>query len=180
VLVSDPDGRLPVFTLSLQESLHAGASHGHNGLESMLSPIQVFAQIIQAMSGRAAMFSPTWGRSFLSIPFVVIPQHLRPGWAPQAVGYDLVHLTAPDRFGSGYSVATVYGEWYWNFGWLGLILAVPVLAWLVAPVDTRSVGPSATSPTDRWQQYGSFSGLCWRAVSPTSTGRAPTRGSSVT
>lgn len=124
--------------LTLQESIQPGASEGRTGLESMMSPIRVFAQILDGMSGHAATVDPTWGHTFLSVPFILVPEQLHPAWVPDALGYELVGLVAPAREGSGYSVvATVYGEWYWNFGWLGLILAIPVLAWLVGAVDAR-------------------------------------------
>lgn len=122
--------------LALQESLQPGASEGRTGLESMMSPIRVFTQILQAND--IGIVEPAWGQSFLSVPFIVVPEALQPAWVPPALGYDLVGLVDPAREGSGYSVvSTVYGEWYWNFGWLGLILAVPVLAWLVGAVDSR-------------------------------------------
>jgi hypothetical protein len=82
--------------------------------------------------------APTWGQSFLSVPFIVVPEAAHPHWVPPALGYELVSLENEQRLGSGYSVvATVFGEWYWSFGWLGLVLVVPVLAWLVGIVDSR-------------------------------------------
>ncbi|WP_141437051.1 oligosaccharide repeat unit polymerase [Blastococcus aggregatus] len=122
--------------LDYQESLNPGASEGRTGLESMLSPIRLFGQIIEAIDVSA--LTPSWGTTFLSVPFAVVPEQLQPDWVPPALGYQLVALVDAGRLGSGYSVVgTVYGEWYWNFGSLGLLLAVPVLSWLFIAVDSR-------------------------------------------
>ncbi|MCF6745200.1 oligosaccharide repeat unit polymerase [Blastococcus sp. KM273128] len=155
--------------LELQESLQPGASEGRTGLESMLSPIRVFAQIVEAIDLREV--TPAWGSTFLSVPFTVLPQNLQPEWVPQALGYELVGLVAPEREGSGYSVvATVYGEWYWNFGWIGLMLAVPVLAWLFGTLDgyfrramvALATGPQALLMTAFWAMLaGGIADLAW-------------------
>jgi hypothetical protein len=128
---------LALDRLALQESLQPGASEGRTGLESMMSPIRVFAQVIEAISGRGTV-DPSWGQSFLSVPFILVPESAHPGWVPPALGYELVMLVNPSRVGSGYSVvSTVYGEMYWAASWLGLILAVPLLALLVGALDAR-------------------------------------------
>lgn len=129
--------------LDLQESLHAGASAGRNGLESMLEPIQVFAELIQAHAESG--FPLSYGANLFSYPSLFLPESLFPN-APQALGYELVQVHAPERYGSGYSVvATSSGEAYYNFGLLGLALMVPVLAWLLTLLDRRMV-KSMSSP----------------------------------
>ena len=124
--------------LALQESIAAGASAGRTGLESMTTPILVLAQIIRAISGPGAALDPSWGHTFLSVPFILVPEALQPTWVPDALGYQLVGLVDPGRLGTGFSVAgTVYGEAYWNAGWAGPLLAVPLLGWLLGVIDAR-------------------------------------------
>jgi hypothetical protein len=78
----------------------------------MTSPIVVFAQVIQyAVNGGALAF----GRTFVTLFFIALPKGMFP-WAPVALGYELVKITDPSRYGTGYSVAsTAYGEWVYNF-----------------------------------------------------------------
>lgn len=121
----------------LQESLHAGASAGRNGLESMLEPIQVFAKLIQAHLESG--FPLSYGVNLLSYPSLLLPASWVPN-APQALGYELVKIHAPARYGSGYSVvATSSGEAYFNFGIVGLALMVPVLVYLLNLLDRAMV-----------------------------------------
>lgn len=122
--------------LEFQESLHAGASAGNTGLESMLSPIWVLGRIIEAQWTEG--WPLAWGRTFVTIPFSFLPDSQVPTWAPEALGYDLVHLTDPARAGTGFSMAsTAYGEWIWNFSVVGLIAAVPFMAWAFKALDAR-------------------------------------------
>jgi hypothetical protein len=122
--------------LELQESLRIGASAGNSGLESMLSPIVTFARVIEAQVEQD--FPLAYGQTFATLPFAVLPHRLTPDWAPGPLGYELVRITSPDRYGSGYSVAsTIYGEWWFNFSLLGCALAVPALVWALTFLDRR-------------------------------------------
>lgn len=121
----------------LQESLKAGASAGRTGLESMLEPIIVFGRLIEAHL--EAGFPLSFGMNLLSYPFALLPASWFPG-APQALGYELVKITAPAKYGSGYSVvATSSGEAYFNFGFIGLVLIIPVLVILLRLLDDAMV-----------------------------------------
>lgn len=121
----------------LQESLHAGGSAGRNGLESMLEPIQVFAKLIRAHLENG--FPLSYGYNLLSYPAAWLPENVFPD-APQALGYELVKVHAPERYGSGYSVvATSSGEAYFNFGVVGLVLMIPVLVYLLNFLDRAMV-----------------------------------------
>lgn len=128
----------------LQESLSAGASEGRNGLESMLEPIQVFAKLIGAhLEGG---FQLSYGYNLLSFPSLALPESRFPD-APQALGYELVLIHAPERYGSGYSVvSTSSGEAYFNFGIMGLILMVPALVLLLGLLD-RAMVKRMSSPS---------------------------------
>lgn len=152
--------------LNYQEMLSVGGSAGHSGLESMTSPIAVFARLLGAQH---AGFPLAWGENFLSPLFILVPHAARPHWAPGALGYELVRVVAPDRHGSGYSVsATVFGEWVFNFGLLGLVLSVPVLVWLLRLIDhryasaLRGLARGSVVPLLFWTLLaGSIGDLCW-------------------
>lgn len=119
--------------LALQESISRGASEGRTGLESMMSPLTTFAHMLAA---QAEGWDLRLGSSFFSLPFALLPDEAVPEWAPRALGYDLVTLTAPHRVGTGFSEAsTVYGEWVWNFGVAGLLLMCPFLALAITLLD---------------------------------------------
>lgn len=121
----------------LQESLSAGASEGRNGLESMLGSVQVFGRLIQAQAESG--FPLSYGVNLFSFPFAWT-ESLFPN-APVALGYELVKVTDPGRYGTGYSVvATTYGEAVYNFGYVGLVLMVPVIVWLLNLLDHKMVG----------------------------------------
>lgn len=122
--------------LALQESIKAGASAGRTGLESMLSPILLYAQIFQwEAKGDLAL---AWGKSLTTFPFIVLPNSMNPKWVPDAIGYDLVRFVAPARYGRGYSVApTVFGEWVYNFAIWGLVLLVPLAVFALRILDRR-------------------------------------------
>lgn len=126
----------------LQESLSAGASFGRTGLESMTEPIIVFGQVIRANLETA--FPLSYGANLLSYPAAYLPAD----WAkeaPQALGYELVRIWAPDKYGTGYSVAaTSSGEAYYNFGFLGLALMVPALVFLLNLLDRTVVRSMST------------------------------------
>lgn len=118
--------------LALQESIHAGASEGRTGLESMMSPIIVFAQLLEAQQDHG--FPLSYGFNLLSFPALLLPGDGEP-WA---LGYELVQITSPERYGSGYSVvASSTGEAVFNFGLFGLVLAVPVVALIVRLLDRQ-------------------------------------------
>lgn len=152
----------------LQESLSAGASAGRTGLESMLEPVIVFGKLIQAQV--EAGFPLSYGQNLLSFPFALVPESWFPG-APQALGYELVRIMAPARYGTGYSVvATSSGEAYYNFGWLGLVLIVPALVILLRLLDhamvrrmsAETVGLSALLWIIFWSMLaGGISDLTW-------------------
>lgn len=123
--------------LALQESIAAGASAGRTGLESMMSPLVTFAQILEAQAGS---WDLRWGSTFVTLPFALVPDQYLPDWVPPALGYDLVNLTDPGRVGSIFSEAsTVYGEWVWNFGLLGVFLLVPFVSIGIRVIDRMIV-----------------------------------------
>lgn len=129
------------------EASEFGSSGSGTGLSSMLASIGVFALVIHAFQEG---WVPSFGASFLSPIRAALPEGLGPFWIPDALGYQLVEIVQPDRIGTGFStVASVYGEWWWNFSAAGLLLAIPVLSTLLMWLDRtfiRSFRQSGTSP----------------------------------
>lgn len=129
------------------EASEFGSSGSGTGLSSMLASIGVFALVIHAFHGD---WGPSFGASFLSPVRAALPESLVPSWMPDALGYQLVEIVQPDRVGSGFStVASIYGEWWWNFSAAGLFFAVPVLSTMLGWLDRvfiESFGRSGMSP----------------------------------
>lgn len=143
--------------LSLQESLKTGASAGHSGLESMTGTMESLAGLLEAQAAGHAPLA--WGFNFLSAPMLIVPQQLLPFEKPNALGYELVKVLQPDRYGTGFSLAsTVFGEWAFNFGILGFFFVVPAMAWALAFVDRR-FGASVDHLADAGFSFMSF--LVW-------------------
>lgn len=135
---------LAAIRLSLQESLATGASVGRTGLESMVAPLAVFSQLIEAADH--GLVTPVYGTSFLSILSVLIPSSVWPD-APKPLGYELVAITDPLKYDSGFStVATSAGEAYYNFGWAGIPIVSVVVALLIRWGD-RTLARLTMSPS---------------------------------
>lgn len=115
------------------EEATTGEAGNETGLSSMFVAIGNFGDLIGA-SRRG--LEPTLGSSLLSPLRSALPEDLVPAWVPEAIGYELAALTEPDLYGTGFStVASVYGDLWWNFGPMGLVLGVPVLAALLERID---------------------------------------------
>lgn len=75
-----------------------------------------------------------WGETFASTLVAWIPREI---WneKPFGLGFDLTLLLEPQLAPYGHSlVATVFGEWYFNFGWWGIpafvLMVGPAIRWL--------------------------------------------------
>ena len=117
------------------------------GLSSMFVAIGNFGSLIHDSElGRL----PTLGASLLSPIRPALPDDLVPQWIPDAIGYELAALTDPELYGTGFStVASIYGDLWWNFGALGLVIGVPLLAIMLDRLDAwtiRSYGNAAKDP----------------------------------
>lgn len=125
---------LALQRLSLQESIRAGASFGRTGLESMTEPVLVFAQVIQAQVERG--WPPAGGSTLLTLPISLIPNSAEFGSLSEPIGYQLVRITDPARYGTGYSVAaTTFGEWWYNFSAYSVLFVVLFLVLFLRFLD---------------------------------------------
>ncbi len=119
--------------LAYIDTLANGSSVGRTGLESAFRPPQAFAELLHAY--QTGGFAPSGGRNFLSVPAMFVPDWLWPD-KPLALGYEISLITAPTKFGTGYSDASsILGEWLYDFGYLGLFLMVPIIGFAIPLLD---------------------------------------------
>ena len=139
---------LGVWRREYETSL-SGEHGNETGLSSMFVGIGNFGSLIRDFDLGGL---PTLGASLLSPLRAGLPEGLAPDWMPDAIGYQLAALTDPQLYGTGFStVATVYGDLWWNFGALGLVIGVPLLAVMLDRIDSwtiRSYRHSAQGPRD--------------------------------
>lgn len=158
--------------LSLQESIRAGASAGRTGLESMTEPILVFAQIIQAQVDLGQPLAG--GQTLLTLPISLFPGTNTLGGLGEPLGYQLVRITDPTRYGTGYSVAaTTFGEWWFNFSAAAILFVVPFLVLLLHFLDrkqSRFIAQGLSGPASLFwyvvvtMACGSVADLAWMGL----------------
>ncbi|MGC5052963.1 hypothetical protein ACLQ2S_16100 [Micromonospora sp. DT48] len=121
--------------LSYLDRLAVDGSYGRTGLESAVRPPHAFAELLYHYQTYG--FEVAGGRTFFSIPALLIPESI---WAdkPIALGYELARITAPERMGTGYSDASsMLGEWFFNFGYPGLVAMLLVVGIAVRLLDRQ-------------------------------------------
>lgn len=105
----------------------------NDGLESVISPLEMFAQLTADEPEYA------FGHTFFATSVIYVPRAL---WEDKPVGFGrelarkyatpLAFELTPISY-----AALSQGEWYWNFGWAGLLSMMPALAWFVWWIDRR-------------------------------------------
>jgi hypothetical protein len=106
------------------EQMRPGLSTRENGLESVTSPLQSFASLLDYNS--VGSLPRGWGHTFWAALVVVIPRDF---WSGKPVGFgaELVPFISPSMVGTGHSDAALFfGEWLFNFGLPGLLFMVPI------------------------------------------------------
>jgi hypothetical protein len=123
------------YRLDLIESTNPGGSANRTGLESMTSPLALLARLIETQWTTGEPLA--LGGTFVTAPLNLLPSWLAPA-GPEALGYELVEFFAPEKTGTGYSMAVLtFGEWLYNFSFPGLVLMVPVMAWILIVLDRQ-------------------------------------------
>ena len=109
-----------------------------SGLASLYEPLDTFGRIIEHQSqGLSPPLGPRWGGTFFNTLILPVPRDL---WATKPVGFgaELTPVLQPELAGKNHSMAALsHGEWFANFGWVGLLLMVVVLGWFLAVLDQR-------------------------------------------
>lgn len=138
---------LALARLNLQAQL-GSESQGRSGLESMYAPVRAFAALVDAQADHG--WPLKWGSSFFTPLFVVFPDGQRPSWAPGAFNYELVALSNPMLYGTGFSTAGSWpGEWWWNFGLAGVVLCALLTGPLLRLLETTWTWAMTQVPRSR-------------------------------
>lgn len=113
-------------------TLGSGVDSSVSGLESVLSPVARFSQLLDmSVSG---VLDHTWGQSLAASAVVLIPREVWPE-KPEGLGAELGELFRPDLSEDYTALALVHGEAVYGFGVLGLLLLFPLYTWMVKAFD---------------------------------------------
>ena len=99
--------------------------------DSNVSPLETFARLIDEYG----QFTPGNGSTFLDAAVVFVPRSI---WSNKPIGFgaELTGILEPEMSSSGHSMAALaYGEWFFNFGWMGLGLGIFVVGFLIKRLD---------------------------------------------
>lgn len=108
-----------------------------DGLGSAVSPIATLGRLIEGDVSHAG------AESFLASALFWIP---RANWPekPLGLGSAITAELEPELLGVGHSMAAQgIGEWFFNFGWLGVVVMVPIMAAILHLLDrglARAIG----------------------------------------
>lgn len=128
----------------------AGYTASAGGLGSVVGPIDTFAELVEHDRDGRSRERP-YGETFAVAALAQVPRTL---WSEKPVGFGakLTEELRPQLVPSGHSMAALHaGEWYYNFGWIGLILMVPAVGLSVGYLD-RAVARRLT------ERPGTFAG----------------------
>ena len=119
----------------------------YNGIGSVVNPLGDFGHLVRAHE--SGVFAFARSDTLMSTVLFWVPRSVWPE-KPVGFGRELTAILEPQLLATNQSMAThAYGEWYYSFGWLGVIAMVPViglaLRWLdrllarrlEQPVDSR-------------------------------------------
>ncbi len=125
------------------------------GLESVYDPLDKFGQLVSVTDFPSEKdIGPRYGATFVNTLFLPVP---RSSWEgkPKGFGAEITEVMRPHlvQYGQSYAALT-HGEWYANFGWLGLVAMPPVLGWVLARLDrahARLVASRMQHGLDWWR-----------------------------
>ncbi|HEV3213061.1 MAG TPA: hypothetical protein VGZ03_06655 [Acidimicrobiales bacterium] len=128
---------VPAFLIAGQIRVDKFASYNYTpvagGLGSVVEPLQFFGQLI-ALDGSGELHLGH-GSTFVATAVAQVP---RAAWPTKPVGFGevLTTILEPSEVSTGLSLAALTtGEWYFDFGWLGVLVMVLVVGWLVGWLD---------------------------------------------
>lgn len=128
----------------------AVALSDRRGFDSAISPLYTFAGLLEL--GQTGQLGLARGSTFLAAAFALIPRAL---WEskPTGFGVELAELFHPEYVTYGHTdVALFMGEWYFNFGFVGLIAMLPLVGITVKKLDAF-VTRSATKEVHRAREF---------------------------
>jgi hypothetical protein len=124
-----------VFTLMRQHFILATYGAQQDGPGSVMTPLRDFAGLTRL--GDQHVLAHSHGDTFFATAVFWVPRSL---WAdkPVGLGTELTKLLHPDLLSVGQSLAALnQGEWFFDFGWIGVIAMVPVIGLLIRLLDDR-------------------------------------------
>ena len=119
-----------------------GVDVGLSGIGSVVSPLTDFGRLLAAHDMHR--FSYAGGRLLLALCCSSFPVTFGRK-KPVGFGAKLTEIIYPELVSIGQSVAALtQGEWYYNFGWPGLVVMVPLMAFFISWLDARLPKARAT------------------------------------
>lgn len=121
--------------LAIFGAVRTSTDNPTTGLRSVFIPAETFGEVItEHQEGGVDL---VWGDTFVAAAVAQVPAGL---WSSKPPGFGTL-LTAhfePAQLSSGHSMAAlIHGEWWWNFGPLGMVLMVPALGFGLRWLDTH-------------------------------------------
>lgn len=118
----------------MQELYPENTDTENNGIESVISPLFTFGQIIEGIGGGTIDYG--YGSTFVATLFLEVPRVL---WEGKPIGFGAVLaelLLKKGTYAAGTSLAALSpGEWFYNFGIPGIVAMVAVLGLAIRWLD---------------------------------------------
>lgn len=124
-----------LFLLSLMREQFALTTYRHSlsGIGSVVTPLRDFSSLI-AMQDQLNEFGRGFEPFWATLTFWV-PRALWPG-KPVGFGSTLISLLHRDQMGTGNSSAALnQGEWFFAYGWFGIVAMVVVIGLFIRVLD---------------------------------------------
>lgn len=123
---------LMALALDRSESV-AALGQEETGFESVVAPLLTFGRVLELHeSGNMDL---AMGSTFWAAAVVMIPRALWPD-KPIGLGAELTKIFRPDLVHVGHTEAILLpGEFFFNFSWIGLALAVPTIGIAIRILD---------------------------------------------
>lgn len=152
------------FPLIILGSLLRGGSLDNifGGIGSIVSPYYRLGQLVELYMNN--YISPSFGKTFIAAFLVFIPRNI---WKnkPWSFNREITKIFAPQYVAYGHSeVATVLGEFIYNFGFVGIILYILTIGFFVSYLD-KTVVKSVTN-----RNWNFTNVIIYSAVSLTTAG----------
>lgn len=131
-------GMLLVFgamRVAFMQELHPEKTDTENsGIDSVINPLLTFGQVIEGIDNQT--IDHGHGSTFIATLVLYVPRAL---WEDKPIGFGSVlakMLLKEGTYGEGTSLAALSpGEWFYNFGILGIVLMVVVLGLAIRWLD---------------------------------------------
>lgn len=143
---------LAILSTSREELGVAKYGRPLSGLGSVVEPMRDFGRLVAIHDSGGFDFAH--GDTFLATLVVVVP---RTWWEDKPIGFGavLTQIFAPELQAVGQSYAALnQSEWYFNFGWPGVLLMVPLIGWLIRGFDRALTRASGWQITSRMRLLG--------------------------